>query len=71
MTVSGAHDILPPQGFDARNAQADERQANLAKRADYDRILAQRAHEEESADHRTVGAVYRPPGMGRWVDRFV
>jgi hypothetical protein len=71
MAISSVRDAMPPRGFDAQDMLADQQRTRTAEQAAYRRILSQQARDEESAEHRVVGHAYRPPGMGRWVDRLV
>lgn len=71
MAISSVRDVMPPRGFDAQDSLTDQQRARTAEQAAYRRVLLQQAREEESVEHRVVGTAYRPPGMGRWVDRSV
>ncbi len=71
MAITSVRDVMPPRGFDAQDSLADQQRARTAEQAAYRHVLSQQAREEETAEHRVVGTAYRPPGMGRWVDRSV
>jgi len=71
MAISSVRDVMPPRGFDAQDSLADQQRTRTAEQADYRHVLSRQAREEEAAEHRVVGTAYRPPGMGRWVDRSV